>query len=474
METEKRNAQRQNSSMQEVDNEDGTEETEALADFRMHLLDLGENEKQPDAPSEPIPAVVEILEQMRNRLQDGAESMLGTEGERKPIDKNNADKSLRNDGIVITHQKNLLGRTGGSPRATSPLGRANGQLDSPLVQQSPSAGRESVVIVTHKKSLAGRTGSGGGSDGSPVTGTLKPLGSPVGGSPINGTLKGLGSPVTGSPPNASPKDLFRQRVGLQSPTRYACLRLVELRAGKVQAELLVRMAKYKEAMDRCTRLLEHVMHSLTELEVEDHPLGWECRVLKGYCLCGQGDYDKAAATFQACITAVEESQSINVRLAARTMGLCYRGLGLVREVLQDFIQASHFYNEANSATSSITEAFAHPDMIQDDLLALRARWKAGLLDEPVEAFEDAIKRLTDVLGPDHPTVSVAKMDLGDLLLSMSKLDEAEALFAPSREALSRTCGNHHPLFGRVSASMAKVRHEAGVCDSADAKRLSLT
>lgn len=258
METEKRNAQRQNSSMQEVDNEDGTEETEALADFRMHLLDLGENEKQPDAPSEPIPAVVEILEQMRNRLQDGAESMLGTEGERKPIDKNNADKSLRNDGIVITHQKNLLGRTGGSPRATSPLGRANGQLDSPLVQQSPSAGRESVVIVTHKKSLAGRTGSGGGSDGSPVTGTLKPLGSPVGGSPINGTLKGLGSPVTGSPPNASPKDLFRQRVGLQSPTRYACLRLVELRAGKVQAELLVRMAKYKEAMDRCTRLLEHV------------------------------------------------------------------------------------------------------------------------------------------------------------------------------------------------------------------------
>lgn len=48
------------------------------------------------------------------------------------------------------------------------------------------------------------------------------------------------------------------------------------------------------------------------------------------------------------------------------------------------------------------------------------------------------------------------MDLGDLLLSMSKLDEAEALFAPSREALSRTCGNHHPLFGRVSASMAKI------------------
>lgn len=58
------------------------------------------------------------------------------------------------------------------------------------------------------------------------------------------------------------------------------------------------------------------MHSLTELEVEDHPLGWECRVLKGYCLCGQGDYDKAAATFQACITAVEESQSINVRLVS--------------------------------------------------------------------------------------------------------------------------------------------------------------
>ena len=50
------------------------------------------------------------------------------------------------------------------------------------------------------------------------------------------------------------------------------------------------------------------------------------------------------------------------------------------------------------------------------------------------------------------------MDLGDIYLSMSKLDDAEALFTPAREALLRTCGAKHPLFGRVSASMAKVSH----------------
>ena len=31
--------------------------------------------------------------------------------------------------------------------------------------------------------------------------------------------------------------------------------------------------------------------------------------------------------------------------AAQIKGLCYRGLGLVREVLQDFVQASYFFNE---------------------------------------------------------------------------------------------------------------------------------
>ena len=47
-------------------------------------------------------------------------------------------------------------------------------------------------------------------------------------------------------------------------------------------------------------------------------------------------------------------------------------------------------NQANAAISGMTEAYAHPEMIQDDLLALRARWKAGLLNEPVEAFKEGI------------------------------------------------------------------------------------
>ena len=57
--------------------------------------------------------------------------------------------------------------------------------------------------------------------------------------------------------------------------------------------------------------IEQLVHSLIDLELEEHPLLWDCYVLKGYCFSGEGDYETAVASFDACISAVDDALSAN-------------------------------------------------------------------------------------------------------------------------------------------------------------------
>jgi hypothetical protein len=71
--------------------------------------------------------------------------------------------------------------------------------------------------------------------------------------------------------------------------------------------------------------IEQVAGSLEELQMPHHPISWECRVLRGFCLSGRGDYEKAASEFKACIEAIEESHSVNVRLVRLPRGAVTAG-----------------------------------------------------------------------------------------------------------------------------------------------------
>ena len=65
-------------------------------------------------------------------------------------------------------------------------------------------------------------------------------------------------------------------------------------------------------------------------------------------------------------------------------------------------------------------------------------------------LQAALHQLSRGLGPQHPVVSAAQLDLSEALLSgaSAKLDEAETLLLRARDALAVSCGEQHPTTAR--------------------------
>lgn len=126
--------------------------------------------------------------------------------------------------------------------------------------------------------------------------------------------------------------------------------------------------------------------------------------------------------------------------------------------------------------------------VENDLHALRARWKEGLVgdNEVLAPFQEGIQvrvlvallrwrdgeetlnrcwprqALQRVMGCDTLVVSQAMMDLGDVLLVQGAppFDEALKMFTKAEEQINATCGPLHPLAARAQASLAKVVHSS--------------
>ena len=269
----------------------------------------------------------------------------------------------------------------------------------------------------------------------------------------------------------------------EAPSAPFCsLRVVQVEAMEVQVRLLVRMCRWRHALDS----IEQLRVSLAALQLHEHSSLQECEMLEGMCLAGLARYDEAEKKLRSLAQELlqarleqgagsEASQAFQGSDARAVGGgawshaqqrvryfQCVKAAGSIREIRQDFVAASADYVESAQswALSHDLASQQHPFVAEASFCTTRARMRGGLLSD-MQPWHQQLVQLTVALGLEHPAVSSAQLDVSEALLARGALEEAETLLLQARTALLASCGQAHASSARCLFLLALVYEQRG-------------
>jgi hypothetical protein len=268
----------------------------------------------------------------------------------------------------------------------------------------------------------------------------------------------------------------------RQPASYHMLRLVEVEAMLLQTKVLVRLCRWREALDSIAQLKA----SLVLLNLECEAALDDCDMLEALCNAGLGSLSLAEKQLrdvadkmlrlkrqESSMPAPQPGAPVAQGQAAASASwacrherdrffVCSKAAGSLREVMQDFVGATADYIECAQTWSLANDLVSqsHPFVAEASFCTARARWRAGLLPDENQ-LQLELNRLSKKLGAQHPIVSAAELDVSEALAARSKLDEAETLLLRAQKALALSSGRQHPSTARCDFRLACIYQQRG-------------
>jgi serine/threonine protein kinase len=209
----------------------------------------------------------------------------------------------------------------------------------------------------------------------------------------------------------------------------------------------------------------------------------------GLCRQGRGDLAEAGALFTEALDAADATPAVSDAIAAERVRLL-RHLALLRADQGEYDRAKEHVTAAlqiandldgpNSAVVAASmldlgEVFERegrargPINNANNALNGAAHGEAGPLDRAKLLYEQALARLTEAQGPDHPDTQACRERLAELLMRRRELDPAIELFARNADSLASKHGERNAAVARTRMRHALAMHLAGHNDQAQAE-----
>jgi len=199
------------------------------------------------------------------------------------------------------------------------------------------------------------------------------------------------------------------------------------------------------------------------------------------CRQARGDLDEADALFTEALDAARNtSQDEAVR--AEQLRLL-RHLALLRsdqgrhDQAKEFVAASlQLANDLYGPNSAVVarslldygEVFEREGRARENL-GPDSPAVTGPLDRAQHLYDDALTRLTEAQGPDHPDTQACRDKLASLLMQRRELDRAIELFRTNADSMAQRHGERNPRVARTRVRHALAMHLAGRNDEAIAE-----
>jgi len=244
---------------------------------------------------------------------------------------------------------------------------------------------------------------------------------------------------------------------------FCTVRLVEVEGMVLQVRLLVRMCRWQHALES----IEQLRLSLAALHLHTHMHLEECELLEGMCLAGLARYPEAERKLRKLAQLLlhhrlQQGGAWSIAQQRVRYFQCVKAAGSIREILQDFVAASADYVESAQSwsLSDHLPSQHHPFVTEASFCTTRARMRGGLLSD-MHVWHQQLVQLTSALGPGHPVVSSAQLDVCEALLERGAVDEAESILLQARTALKTSCGEAHVSSARCLYLLALVYEQRG-------------
>jgi tetratricopeptide (TPR) repeat protein len=244
---------------------------------------------------------------------------------------------------------------------------------------------------------------------------------------------------------------------------FCTVRLVEVEAMVLQVRLLVRMCRWQHALES----IQQLRLSLAALHLHTHMSLQECELLEGMCLAGLAHYPEAERKLRKLAQLLlhhrlQQGGAWSIAQQRVRYFQCVKAAGSIREILQDFVAASADYVESAQSWSLADHLPSqhHPFVTEASFCTTRARMRGGLLSD-MHVWHQQLAQLTSALGPQHPVVSSAQLDVCEALLARGAVDEAESILLQARTALKTSCGEAHVSSARCLYLLALVYEQRG-------------
>jgi serine/threonine protein kinase/tetratricopeptide (TPR) repeat protein len=222
---------------------------------------------------------------------------------------------------------------------------------------------------------------------------------------------------------------------------------------------MIRAGRFDEAAGHTDRLMEHVP------SLDDPGLLARARVMQGELAMMQGRPHEAAQAWQDAVwTASEVGDDEVVTDAAGRLVFLYA------EDLVDDEAAMKWARHAEVALKRWNDPGQAGQLAAARLQGsvAVAHSSAGRYDEALAAFEESRELKEQLLGPEHPEVAGATMNVGLTMAGMGQLPEAEQELARAHRRFVAALGGSHPDVGLALENLANVHSELG--DQTTARR----
>jgi tetratricopeptide (TPR) repeat protein len=171
-----------------------------------------------------------------------------------------------------------------------------------------------------------------------------------------------------------------------------------------------------------------------------------------------GRYDDAIARYEQALTEHDPADAYGLGVTHLRLGDALRGSNRAEAALQHYDLAMALWREVLGDD--------HPRLSVPTIGRSTALSKLGRNDEAVQGYRNAIGALQQAFGPDHPNVGAAQINLGIALKNAGRLDEAEVAM---REALRITVagyGEDHLKVAHRRDALGRLLTVAGRSDEA--------
>ena len=224
-------------------------------------------------------------------------------------------------------------------------------------------------------------------------------------------------------------------------------RIEEVRAGLAKSRALKLAGRYHEGQLRAAELA-------TQAKATAYPpLMAEALIDWGMLLDAEGDYPRAAETLREGLFSAEAGREGKraVRAWAELVWVDHQ-LGKAEEGL---LAARH----ARSLLSGLGGDAELAGLIASNEGALLI--DAGRFTEAAARFREAVERRQTALGPDHPQVGIATVNVAVALARMDDHKGALELQGKALEIYRRSLGPRHPLYAQTLFNIAASEQELG-------------